>query len=138
MLDKAKADEKDPYIDLLDYRNTLINDVSSPAQLLMNRRLRGKQPAIQKQFTPKAPNIRTTRLKMKSNKIKQKNYYDVHAKKQQKLSKGQTVRYQHNNRWKQAIITKQHDQPPSHTVQPYTTRSGRTIRPQVRYKDYVK
>jgi transposase InsO family protein len=31
LLDKAKADEKDPYIALLDYRNTSINDVSSPA-----------------------------------------------------------------------------------------------------------
>ncbi|CAC5382214.1 unnamed protein product [Mytilus coruscus] len=180
--------EKYVNIALLDYRNTPINDVSSPGQLLMNRRLRGKLPATQKQLTPKVPNIRTTRLKMKSNKIKQKNYYDIHAKKQQKFSKGQTVRYQHNNRWKPAIITKQHDQPRSYTIQtpfgnmyrrntkhilktnenfenvsledeipyelpnedtvidkeksdnseqPYTTRSGRTIRPPVRYKDYV-
>ncbi|CAC5369073.1 unnamed protein product [Mytilus coruscus] len=164
LLDKAIADEKDPYIALLDYRNTPINDVSSPAQLLMNRRLRGKLPATQKQLTQKT------------------------CKKQQKFSKGQTVRYQDNNRWKPAVITDQHDQPRSYTIQtpygntyrrntkhimktnenfenvslddeiqyelpnedtviekeksdnseqPYTTRSGITIRPPIIYKDYV-
>lgn len=98
LLDKAKADEKDPYISLLDYRNTPINDVSSPAQLLMNRGLRGKLPATQKQLIPKAPNIRRTREKMKINKMKQKNYYDRHAKDQSQFRKGQTVRFQDNSK----------------------------------------
>lgn len=73
---KAKADEKDPYIALLDYRNTPIHDVCSPAQLLMNRRLRGKLPATQKQLIPKVPHIRRTREKMTINQMKQKNYYE--------------------------------------------------------------
>ena len=184
LLDKAKADEKDPYISLLDYRNTPINDVSSPAQLLMNRRLKGKLPATQKQLIPKVTNIRE---KMKINKMKQKNYYDRHAKDQPQFRKGQTVRYLANSRWKPAVITNQHDQPRSYTFQTpygnkyrrnanhltrtnenfenisldneiafehsngdtninkenqsnnseklYTTRSGRTVRPPIRYKD---
>lgn len=70
VLDKAKADEKDQFIALLDYRNTPIHDVSSPAQLLMNRRLREELPATQKQLIPKVPNIRRTREKMKISKIK--------------------------------------------------------------------
>lgn len=52
--------------------------------------------------------------------MKQKNYYDRHAKDKTQFRKGQTVRFQDNNRWKPAVITDQHDQPRSYTIQtPY-------------------
>ena len=44
LLTKAKADGKDPYLSLLEYRNTPIDDVGSPAQLLMSRRLQSILP----------------------------------------------------------------------------------------------
>jgi hypothetical protein len=81
----------------------------------MKRRLRGKLPATLKQLIPKVPNIRRTREKMKINKMKQKNYYDRHAKVQPQFRKGQTVCFQDNSCWKPAVITDQHDQPRSYT-----------------------
>ena len=40
ILNKAKAENKDPYLSILNYRNTSIDTLGSSAQLLMNRRLR--------------------------------------------------------------------------------------------------
>ena len=40
LLTKAKASNQDPYLSLLSYRNTSFQQMGSPAQLLMNRRLR--------------------------------------------------------------------------------------------------
>ena len=40
LLEKAKCDGKDPYISLLELRNTTVDNLGSPAQLLMNCRLR--------------------------------------------------------------------------------------------------
>ncbi|RXN07244.1 sec1 family domain-containing 2-like protein [Labeo rohita] len=39
ILTKAKMDRKDPYLSLLEYRNTPVDNFKSPAQLLMSRRL---------------------------------------------------------------------------------------------------
>lgn len=56
ILDKAKAENKDPYLSLLEYRKAPVDNLKSPAQLLMSRRLRSILPA-----TPKATTA-TSRL----------------------------------------------------------------------------
>ncbi|RXN13854.1 sec1 family domain-containing 2-like protein [Labeo rohita] len=53
LMDKAKADRKDPYISLLEYRNTPVDGFRSPAQLLMSRRLRSILPTTNRQLQPK-------------------------------------------------------------------------------------
>ena len=53
LLTKAKQDHRDPYLGLLEYRNTPIDDVGSPAQLLMSRRLRSIIPTTGAQLQPK-------------------------------------------------------------------------------------
>ena len=37
MLNKSKRDGQDPYLSLLELRNTRVGDIGSPAQLLMSR-----------------------------------------------------------------------------------------------------
>jgi hypothetical protein len=44
LLQKVKASGEDRYLSLLSYRNTPVSDAGSPAQLLMNRRLRTDLP----------------------------------------------------------------------------------------------
>jgi len=46
LMEKAKADHRDPYLSLLEYRNTPVDNFRSPAQLLMSRRLRSILPSI--------------------------------------------------------------------------------------------
>ena len=53
---KAKTDERDPHLSLLEYRNTMINGISSPAQLCMSRRLRSVLPCTPEQLAPKMIN----------------------------------------------------------------------------------
>ena len=59
ILNKTKAEKKDPYLTILNYRNTRIDNLGSPAQLLMNRRLRSKLPVVQKQLKPKVISQKT-------------------------------------------------------------------------------
>ena len=53
LLTKAKEAKSDPYLSLLEYRNTIIDSIATPAQLLMSRRLRSVLPITPKQLTPK-------------------------------------------------------------------------------------
>ena len=49
LLKKAIHDKQDPYIALLDYRNTLVSDtLGSPAQRLMGRRTKTLTPTMEK------------------------------------------------------------------------------------------
>ena len=64
ILNKAKSEHKDPYLSMLQYRNTPIDNLGSPAQLLMNRRLRSKLPVTQKHLKPKVISQKTVREKL--------------------------------------------------------------------------
>ncbi|CAC5421137.1 unnamed protein product [Mytilus coruscus] len=63
MLSKSKQDGKDPYIAMLKYRNTPLENLDSPAQLLMNRRLRTTIPTIKNRLKPKCGNLKNTQRK---------------------------------------------------------------------------
>uniref|UniRef100_A0A0E9R9M0 Uncharacterized protein n=2 Tax=Anguilla anguilla TaxID=7936 RepID=A0A0E9R9M0_ANGAN len=51
-MDKAHAQRSDPCLSLLEYRNTPVDGLRSPAQLLMSRRLRSILPTTEKQLQP--------------------------------------------------------------------------------------
>ena len=53
LLNKAKQDNQDPYMSLLIHRNTNIDNLASPAQMLIGRRLRTNLPVIPKQLDPR-------------------------------------------------------------------------------------
>ena len=48
----AKAENKDPYLSLLEHCNTPVDNLKSPAQLLMSWRLRSILPATTKHLQP--------------------------------------------------------------------------------------
>ena len=54
ILDKAKAGMKDHHLSLLEHRNTLVDNLKSPAQLLMSRRLCSVLPVTARQLKPEA------------------------------------------------------------------------------------
>jgi hypothetical protein len=57
ILTKSQKEGKDPYVRILSYRNTPIESIESPAQILMNSRLRSTLPATNK---PKCTDMDTT------------------------------------------------------------------------------
>ena len=52
LLAKAKDSGKDPYLSLMEYRNTPVDNLASPAQILMSRRLRSSLPTTHQQLQP--------------------------------------------------------------------------------------
>ena len=50
ILKKFDEDGSDPYLAMLNVRNTPVDGLASPAQLLMNRRLRSNLPVTHKQL----------------------------------------------------------------------------------------
>ena len=80
LLTKAKKDRRDPYLGLLEYRNTPIDDVGSPAQLLMSRRLRSIIPTTNAQLQPNVLDPHKVMEKLRLKQEQQKHYLDQHAK----------------------------------------------------------
>ena len=75
LLNKATNDGTDPYLGLFEYRNTLINNIGSPAQLPMSHHLRSVMPAIPQHLKPTViePDVVMERLKQKQ-VLRKKNY----------------------------------------------------------------
>jgi len=66
----------DPYLGLLAYRTTLLENGYSPAELLMGRRICTTIPTVNSQFKPKLPNNQMVRKKEATIKQRQKSNYD--------------------------------------------------------------
>ena len=91
----------DPYLAMLAYRSTPLENGYSPAELLMGRRLRTMIPTIAKQLAPKLP--KGSKLQGKEGRMRQrqKNNFDQHhrAKELQPLAKGDKVWIPDNKSW---------------------------------------
>ena len=101
---KAERDGKDPWLALLDYRNTPTEGIgTSQAQRLMSRRTRTLLPTASSLLRPEVSAHSTEKLEWKRRKAKF--YHDRHSKQLPELEIGQEVRIvplRKNQTWKQA------------------------------------
>ena len=110
ILKKAQADNRDPYLALLDWRNTPTEGLhSSPVQRLMGRRTRTLLPTSAKLLKPKLPSRVKESLTKK--RMKQAYYYNRGAKALPELKQGNVIRIrpEPNNRqktWRKGISNK--------------------------------
>ena len=91
ILKKAVLDHKDPYLALLDWRNTPTEGLdSSPVQRLMGRRTRTLLPTSARLLKPKLPKPAKDLVTKK--REKQAHYYNKGAKRLKELKPGDIVR----------------------------------------------
>lgn len=119
LLEKAKADKRDPYLSLLEYRNTPVDNFASPAQLLMSRRLRSILPSTHQQLQPNVVSQRQVHTRRVHQQQQQKKYYDRSAKHLPPLQEGQFIRFQKHGHWKPAIVIR-----PAETDRSYHIRAA--------------
>ena len=93
MLMKNHNKVEDMHMAILVYRSTPLENGSSPAELLMNRKLRTTVPMIPQELKPKLLSQTQLRKKEKENRKKQKRYYDKchHARRLPTLKPGEII-----------------------------------------------
>ena len=112
ILTKTKKAGSDPFIALLDHRNTPTQGLStSPSQRLMNRRTRTLLPTSANLLQPR---IVDDKAKMKKKVDKQAEYFNKSSKKLQPLEEGDTVRMKPlvrgNKTWEKAVVSQRLDE----------------------------
>ncbi|UYV79115.1 K02A2.6-like [Cordylochernes scorpioides] len=85
-----KADE-DPFLALLNFRSTKIDEVESPVALPFGRDIRTKLPYTNSYLRPRKINIRKVQNRWRERQIVQKGYYDRGSKEHCKMQKDDFV-----------------------------------------------
>ena len=122
LLRKALSSGRDPYMAILDYRNTPTQGMdSSPAQRLMNRRTKTLLPTARALLQPRVTYPEKEKRKLEKKQEQQAKYYNRGAKHLQELAKGDVVRMKPfrlgDKIWKKAVVTAHLDER-SYTVEP--------------------
>ena len=104
LLTKAKQDNRDPYLGLLEYRNTPIDEVGSPAQVHMSRRLRSIITTTEAQLQPRVLDPNRVKEGIRLKKEKQKYYFDQYTKQLPRLEKGEQIRVGMEKRWEPGVV----------------------------------
>ena len=109
LIKKALTSGSDPYLAILDHRNTPSQDMElSPAQRNLGRRTRTLLPMTATLLTPKGIDVSLEKKKKRLKNIKSAWYYDKVAKDLQPLSEGDVVRIQPTTLgdkvWKRGVV----------------------------------
>ncbi len=112
MLKKCQLTQTDPYLALLNIRNTPRDEVGSPAQRLFSRRTRTKLPTATQKLMPEVmkPEEVTQRL-YEDRHVRAKQYYDRQTKLLKPLEKGATIRVRIGKTWQPALLLPQDTRP---------------------------
>ena len=102
---------------MLEYRNTPLDNIGSPAQLLMSRRLNSILATTAEHLQPKTLKQTVVAKGLIAKQSKQKKYYDVGAKPKPNLAVGEKVRILQDDRWNEAKIQKKCESPRSYIVE---------------------
>ena len=117
----------DPFIALLEYRNTPIDgcDNFSPSQMLNSRLLKSKLPTAKNLLKPHVVPSMSDQLALRQ--MKQKYYHDKSAKPElPQLDTGQEIRFRGpEGKWRNGTVAGKHEMPRSYIVQ---GESGRMFR----------
>ena len=115
MLQKATDLGKDPYLALLEYRNTPVTGMKySPAQILFSRCLRTKIPVATSLLSPVVVDPSFDLIR---NQARQKYYYDRQGVKPlSSLQRGDVVCYRKNNVWQKSDVVKDCNKPRSYMI----------------------
>lgn len=118
MLKKCLSDNSDPYIALLQYRNTAKDSQFSPAQLLMSRSLRSKLPVLEKNLKPKVSDYNILKKYNDSRVTKMSDYYNRNVKDLKPLEVGTPIMFKKfpDSHWTPGIIDKVCPEPRSYIV----------------------
>ena len=92
ILSKCKQTKQDPYLALLNHRNTPRDGVGSPAQHLLGRRTCTRLPTTASLLKPSAKEPQEVTGRLLADRGKAKSYYDRGAKALPKLQANDTVR----------------------------------------------
>ena len=104
---------------LLHYRSTPVDNLASPAQLLMGRQICSTLPATTNHLKPKIIEPEEVQEKRQLMQNRQQKYYDQHARKEIKeLKPGQAVQIQLNSKskWKKGEVVRKDNTPRSYHV----------------------
>ena len=107
IMKKAALGKFDPYLALLDHRNTPTEIGSSPAQRLFSRRTRNLLPLTPRLLEPATVPPMDVQQKLIASRQKQAYYYNLKGKALPELQPGQTVRMKkpNENTWAEAVCT---------------------------------
>lgn len=118
ILKKCFSDNTDPFLALLQYRNTPKNCQYSPAQLCMSRRLRTKMPISDTNLKPKMIDYKKIKQHIDTQNHKSSLYYNKHTKPLSSLQQGDKVYFkkQPHNVWTPGIISEVCPEPRSYII----------------------
>ena len=125
LLKKSKKSNSDPYLAILEYRNTPIEGINlSPTQMLMGRRARTQLPVNEKLLNPQYDGVKVQNA-LKEKQHTQKFYYDRGAKPLQQLNPDDQIRVRNENKWEPATVESKAKTPRSYVIR---TERGQKLR----------
>ena len=125
LMEKARQDNRDPYLAMLEFRNTPVDNYKSPAELACGRQLRSIIPVNKSCLKVKETDNDDFKGRRVKEKEKQSQYYNIHTKVLKELQAKENCRMYKDGKWNPANIVRKCQEPRSYIVE---TEDGKTYR----------